>query len=138
MRDCEAGSIGEMASETIQVFTSARPDNETEFLLSVAPIGAFRDTQKVLSNVPQDIKCPAPRQRKIHDNSMYCFACRCTNEIIHANSMYFFEIVSNTMHTRVGGGEAAANSSIRIDFDAIWKKYMLLACIILFVRRHAK
>ena len=56
-------------------------------------------THKVLSNVPQDIRCSAPRRRKIHDNSMYYFACRCTNEIIHANSMYFFEIASKTMHT---------------------------------------
>ena len=53
-------------------------------------------TNKVLSNVPQDIKCSAPRRRKIHDNSMYYFACRCKNEIIH--SMYFFEIASKTMH----------------------------------------
>ena len=39
----------------------------------------------------------------------------------------------------IDGGEAAANSSICIiDFDAISKKYMLLACIISFVQPHAK
>ena len=56
-------------------------------------------TEKVLSNVPQDIECSAPRRRKIRDNSMYYFACRCTNEITQANSMIFFEIASKTMHT---------------------------------------
>ena len=54
-------------------------------------------TQKILSNVPQDIECSAPQRRKIHDNSMYYFACRCTNEIIYANSMFFFKIASKSM-----------------------------------------
>ena len=50
---------------------------------------------------PKTVNVPpqGPRRRKIHDNSMYHFACRCTNEIIHANSMCAFEIASNTMHT---------------------------------------
>ena len=60
---------------------------------------AQNGTQKILSNVPQDITCSAPRRRKIHDNSMYFFASRCTNKIIHATSMYFFEIASKSMHT---------------------------------------
>ena len=34
---------------------------------------------------------------------------------------------------RVGGGFAAANSSVCMVSDAISKKYMLLACMILFV-----
>ena len=70
---------------------------------------------------------------------MYYFACRCTNEIIHANIMYLFRNrIKNHAHRRVGGGGAAANSSICLDFDAISKEYMLLACMILFVQRHAK
>ena len=50
---------------------------------------------------------------------MYYFACRCTNEVIHANSMIFVEIASKSMHIEEGGGFAAANSSVCMVFDAI-------------------
>ena len=40
--------------------------------------GKLGDTQKVLSNIPRDVKRSAPRWRKLHDDSMYYFACRCT------------------------------------------------------------
>ena len=100
---CQAPSRGRAASgrnalrkpAMCQALTSRRP---IPCLTFHRPMTCL-DTQKVLSNVPQDIKCSAPRRRKMHDNSMYYFACRCTNEVIHANSMYLFEIASKTMHT---------------------------------------
>ena len=60
----------------------------------------------VLSNVPRDIKCSAQWQRKTHDNSMYDFACRCTNDIIPSK---YRNLLKNHAHRRLGGGEAAAS-----------------------------
>ena len=41
-------------------------------------------------------------------------------------------------YRRVGGGFAAANSSVCMVFDAISKQNMLLACVSSFVQRHTK